>query len=228
MQKEGTRQRSAVEYNFVQVRWTRIGICDERLATTGEHHWIKELNNVIYALESGIWRLMAERKLFKYDAKNDDCWKVIPLYQFSASDGEGASKYRMALLSTRRRAVKMSGEWLFGTQKNWCDSPLPWTILAGCGSVCMRSTAHKSTGDDESLPSEGSRHKTSRSLHKIPTSARGVNSGAKQSTCTVDISPNALNTSNDTIALRTTRVSSNGPSMMRRLTTLQHNEQSLN
>jgi hypothetical protein len=37
-----------------------------------------------------------------------------------------------------------------------------------------------------------------------------------------------LNTSNDTIALRTTRVSSNGPSMMRRLTTLQHNEQSLN
>jgi hypothetical protein len=100
-------------------------------------------------------------------------------------------------------------------------------MLAGCGKVCIRRTAHKSTGDDESLPSEGSRHRTSRSLHKIPTSARGVNSGARQSTCTVDASPNALNTSNDTIALRTTRVSSKGPSMMRRLMIFQHNEHSL-
>lgn len=97
------------------------------------------------------------------------------------------------------------------------DSPFPCTILAGWGKVCMRKTAHKSTGDDGSLPSEGSRQRTSKSLHNIPTSDRGVSSGARQSTCTVDASPSALIASNETTALRTTRVSSRGPSMIRRL-----------
>jgi len=122
---------------------------------------------------------------------------LIALNQFSASDGEGASKYKIALLSTRRSAF-------------------PCTILAGWGKVCIRKTAHKSTGDDGSLPSEGSRQRTSKSLHNIPTSDRGVSSGARQSTCTVDASPSALIASNETTALRTTRVSSKGPSMIRR------------
>lgn len=95
--------------------------------------------------------------------------------------------------------------------------PFPCTILAGCGNVCIRKTAHKSTGDDGSLPSEGSRQRTSKSLHNMPTSDRGVSSGAKQSTCTVDASPSALIASNETTALRTTRVRSKGPSMIRRL-----------
>ena len=30
-----------------------------------------------------------------------------PLYQFKASDGDGASKYRIALLSTNRNAIGM-------------------------------------------------------------------------------------------------------------------------
>jgi len=63
-----------------------------------------------YAFDAGICRLIAR-------------------YQFNASDGDGASKYRMALLSTNRKA-------------------LPWTILAGCGSVCIRRTAQRSTGDE--------------------------------------------------------------------------------
>lgn len=97
------------------------------------------------------------------------------------------------------------------------DPPFPCTILAGWGKVCIRKTAHKSTGDDGSLPSEGSRQRTSKSLHNIPTSDRGVSSGARQSTCTVDASPSALIASNETTVLRTTRVSSKGPSMIRRL-----------
>lgn len=95
--------------------------------------------------------------------------------------------------------------------------PLPWTMLAGCGSVCIRNTAHKSTLQLGSLPSEGSRQRTNKSLHRIPISGRGVSSGAKQSTCTIDWSPWAFIASNDTVALRTTRVRSNGPSIMRRL-----------
>ena len=48
-------------------------------------------------------------------------------------------------------------------------------------------------------------------------SERGVYSGERHSTCTVDASPCALITSNAIVALRTTRVSRRGPSMMRRL-----------
>lgn len=96
-------------------------------------------------------------------------------------------------------------------------APFPWTMLAGCGNVCIRKTAHKSTGVLISFPSEGSRQSTSKSLHKMPTNARGVNSGAKQSTCTVEESPCASNASKETMALRTTRVSLNDPSMISRL-----------
>ena len=148
--------------------------------------------------------------------------KLVPLKQFSASDGEGASKYRMALLSTRWRAATMGGEQLFRTKRDYQDPPLPCTMLAGCGKVCMCNTAHKSTKEDASLPSDGSRHRTSRSLHKIPKSARGVNSSARQSTCTVDALPNALKTSDDTTALQTTRVSNKGPSMIRQLKMAQY------
>lgn len=95
--------------------------------------------------------------------------------------------------------------------------PLPWTMLAGCGKVCIRKTAHKSTYAIGSLPSEGSRHKTNKSLHRMPTRGRGVNSGARQSTCTVDASPWALIASKDTTVFLTTRVRSKLPSMIKRL-----------
>lgn len=97
------------------------------------------------------------------------------------------------------------------------DIPLPWTMLAGCGNVCMRSTAHKSTGEFGSCPSDGSRHKTNRSLQRIPIKDRGVSSGDRHSTCTSEVSPCESMTSNDTVALRTTRVRCNEPSIMRRL-----------
>lgn len=138
-----------------------------------------------------------------------------PRYQLSASDGEGASKYRIALLSTSRRTVGWNQQQ--SDRGSMWNLPLPWTMLAGCGSVCIRSTAHKSTLELGSLPSEGSRQSTNKSLHNMPISGRGVSSGAKQSTCTVDWSPWAFIASNDTVALRTTRVRSKGPSIIRRL-----------
>jgi hypothetical protein len=142
-----------------------------------------------------------------------------PLYQFSASEGEGASKYKMALLSTKRNAGKHGYHQprLLMILSSNIYLPLPCTILAGCGRVCILNTAHKSTCEPRSWPSDGSRHKTRRSLHSIPINGRGVNSGAKQSTCTVVASPCELIVSNDTTAFRTTRVSKRGPSMMRRL-----------
>lgn len=97
--------------------------------------------------------------------------------------------------------------------------PFPCTMLAGCGRVCILKTAHKSTCELGSWPSEGSRHKTRRSLQRIPINGRGVNSGARQSTCTDVESPWELIESNETTAFRTTRVNRRGPSMMRRLKT---------
>ena len=90
-------------------------------------------------------------------------------------------------------------------------------MLAGCGKVCIRSTAQRSTGELGSFPSEGSLHKTRRSLQRMPTNGLGVSSGARQSTCTVDASPWALNASNDTTAFRTTRVNRREPSIIKRL-----------
>ena len=98
-------------------------------------------------------------------------------------------------------------------------SLLPCTILAGCGSVCIRSTAQRSTLDVGSCPSDGSRHSTSRSLHKMPTRDLGVNSGDKHSTSTEALSPCGSMTSKPTVAFLTTRVSCSGPSMIRRLCT---------
>ena len=90
-------------------------------------------------------------------------------------------------------------------------------MLAGWAWVCILNAAHRSTVELGSLPSEGSRQRTNISVHRIPISGRGVSSGAKQSTCTVDGSPWAFITSNDTLVLRTTRVRSKGPSIIRRL-----------
>src|SRR5271170_5794582 len=92
-------------------------------------------------------------------------------------------------------------------------------MLAGCGNVCIRRTAHRSTHDDGSCPSVGSRHSTNKSLHNMPMSDRGFNSGARHSTCTIEASPCALIASNDIVVLRTTRVKRSGPSIMRRLDT---------
>jgi hypothetical protein len=141
----------------------------------------------------------------------------MPRYQFKASDGVGALKYSIALLSTSRRAGGNEHAVSENPGARVEKVPFPCTILAGCGNVCMRNTAHKSTGDVGSWPSEGSRHRTRRSLHRIPISGRGVSSGARQSTCTVDASPWAFMASKDTTALRTTRVSNRGPSIISRL-----------
>lgn len=58
----------------------------------------------IQDLEAGMWRLIAWAR---YEKKELLFWGTLPLYQLSASDGDGASKYRMALLSTNRKAEQM-------------------------------------------------------------------------------------------------------------------------
>ena len=90
-------------------------------------------------------------------------------------------------------------------------------MLVGWGIVCIRRTAQRSTGEFGSCPFEGSRHRTNRSLHKIPYSGRGVNSGAKQSTATLEASPWESNTSNAIVCLRTIRVIRSFPSIIKRL-----------
>lgn len=90
-------------------------------------------------------------------------------------------------------------------------------MLVGWGIVCIRRTAQRSTGEFGSCPFEGSRHRTNRSLHKIPYNGRGVNSGAKQSTATLEASPWESNTSNAIVCLRTIRVIRSFPSIIKRL-----------
>lgn len=90
-------------------------------------------------------------------------------------------------------------------------------MLAGCGKVCIRRTAQSSTNEFGSRPSDGSRHNTKRSLQSIPISGRGVSSGERQSTDTFVASPCESSTSKFMLCLRTTRVRSNGPSIIRRL-----------
>ena len=144
-------------------------------------------------------------------SKNDS-----PLNHVKASDVDGASKYNIALLSTKRSAAQTSGEFLLSNH-DIDNVPFPCTMLAGCGSVCIRRTAHRSTCELGSCPSVVSRHKTSKSLHRTPIKDRGVSSGDKHSTCTVDASPFESMTSKETVALRTTLVSWRGPSMISRL-----------
>ena len=49
-------------------------------------------------------RLIAKRP-GQHPARRKEGETCLPLYQFRASDGEGASKYRTALLSTNRSAI---------------------------------------------------------------------------------------------------------------------------
>jgi len=68
----------------------------------------------------------------KIDCYKERCQKeypqyrleALPLNQFSASDGEGVSKYNIALLSTRRRAAMVcfiEKSYL----PHWKDAPFP-------------------------------------------------------------------------------------------------------
>lgn len=132
----------------------------------------------VYAFAEGICRLMAGYTVSQNRTLGVQLY--LPLNQFKASEGDGASKYRIALLSTRRKTrvdVKIDT-----TSPFQINLPVPWTMLAGWGKVCIRSTAHRSTADIGSFPSLGSLQRTRRSLHSIPMSGRGFSSGARQST----------------------------------------------
>lgn len=101
--------------------------------------------------------------------------------------------------------------------QNVANTPLVWTILVGCGIVCIRRTAHRSTGELGSCPFEGSLQRTNRSLQRIPYKGRGVCSGARHSTSTFGVLPLESTISNETVCFRTIRVNFNLPSMMSRL-----------
>lgn len=131
----------------------------------------------------------------------------------------------MALLSTTRIATSEKSERDTKNERN-IDEQFPCTMLAGCGNVCIRRTAHRSTGSVWSFPADWSLQRTSRSLHKMPTRERGVSSGARHSTWMLVLSPTGLMTSKAIEDFRTTRVRCRGPSMINRLDAMSRLRQS--